>query len=166
MAYNKPAPYGRRAGAFIIDLLYELVIPIPVFAIAIIMLIFSSTRGIAVFLIILGTLWLLLSGLFNRVVHQGRTGSTWGKKHLKLSLVKVSDGEPIGFWMAFLRWFLTVVLGSVTGGLLLLVDLLAPAFSSKNQRILDRLLGTLVVDDTSIASPAQGLEPPALDGWT
>lgn len=165
MAYNDPAPYGRRAGAFIIDLLYELVVPIPVFLISLVMLIFSSTRGVAVFLIILGTLWLLLSGLFNRVALQGRTGSTWGKKHLKLSLVRVSNGEPIGFWMALLRWFLTVVLGSVTGGILLLIDLLAPAFSATNQRILDRLLGTLVVDDTSIANPTPGLTPPAPDGW-
>ena len=166
MSYNNPAPYGRRALAFIIDVLYELVVPIPVFLIALVMLFFSSTRGIAVFLIILGTLWLLLSGLFNRVVLQGRKGSTWGKTHMKLSLVQISNGEPIGFWLALLRWFLTVILGSVTGGLLLLIDLLAPAFSSTNQRILDRLLGTLVVDDTSFVNPSPGLEPPTAGGWT
>jgi hypothetical protein len=46
------------------------------------------------------------------------------------------------------------VFNVLTGGLFLIVDLLAPAFNGRNQRLLDMLLNTLVVDTRRIpASP-------------
>lgn len=162
-------PYGRRALAFIIDLLYELIVPVPVVVVALFMLFFDSTRGLAIFLLILSALWLGLAGIYNRVIRQGRRGSSWGKNHLKIKLVKASTREPIGVLLALLRWGLALVLGSVTGGLLLIIDLIAPAFSSQNQRILDRLLGTIVVYDDGLGS-AQSLGDFSStgpdDGWT
>jgi len=161
-------PYGRRALAFIIDLLYELIVPIPVVTVALFMLFFDSTRGLAIFLLILSALWLGLAGIFNRVILQGRRGSSWGKNHLKIKLVKAATREPIGFFLALLRWILALVLGSVTGGLLLIIDLIAPAFSSQNQRILDRLLGTIVVHDRGLASaqPSDSSSMTDDDIWT
>lgn len=163
-------PYGRRAFAFIIDLVYELLVPIPVVLVGLVFLIFDSTRGTAIFLLILSAMWLGLAGIFNRVIRQGRSGSSWGKSNRNIKLVKASTNEPIGFFLALLRWFLALVLGSVTGGLLLIVDLLAPAFSAQNQRIIDRLLGTIVVyDNTPVSESPETVFPspqPAQTDWS
>jgi uncharacterized RDD family membrane protein YckC len=52
-----------------------------------------------------------------------------------------------------LRWFLAALLGSVTGGIFTLVDLIFPAFDDKKQRVLDKMLKTIVVDANSTTKP-------------
>jgi len=110
--------------------------------------------------------WLLLAGIWNDVVRQGTTGSTWGKGRQSLALVNASTGETIGIGLALIRilafWFFNVL----TGGLFLIADLLMPAFSKRNQRLVDMLLSTLVVDTGPVSGPADSFqaEPTAIPG--
>ena len=56
-------------------------------------------------------------------------------------------------------WFFN----ALTLGLFIVVDLLAPAFSKRNQRLIDMLLNTLVVDTSGSRTfqPTQMAEPVA-----
>ena len=94
-------------------------------------------------------------------MRQGTTGSTFGKSRQALALVKASTGESVGIGLAAVRiltvWFFNIF----TGGLFLIADLLTPAFSKRNQRLVDMLLNTLVVDTSGSVTvqPVQAVEP-------
>ena len=47
--------------------------------------------------------------IYNRAILMGRTGQSWGKQVLKLRLVRMADGQPMGRGMAFLRDLLHIL---------------------------------------------------------
>lgn len=142
----RPANYGKRALAYIIDVLYVLVPATAGVILAVVMLFPGETRAVGVFLVVVSAGWLLLAGIWNDVVRQGTTGSTWGKSRQSLALVNASTGETIGIGLALVRILAFWLFNMLTGGIFLIVDLLTPAFSKRNQRLVDMLLSTLVVD--------------------
>ncbi len=154
----RPANYGKRALAYIIDVLYVLVPATAGVILAVVLLFPGETRGVGVLLVVVSAGWLLLAGIWNDVVRQGTTGSTWGKRRQSLALVNASTGETIGIGLALVRilafWFFNML----TGGIFLIVDLLTPAFSKRNQRLVDMLLSTLVVDTGPVAKSSDPLE--------
>lgn len=142
----RPADYGKRAVAYIIDVLYVWVPATAGVIVAVVMVFPSQTRGIGVLLIVVSGGWFLLAGIWNDIVRQGTTGSTWGKKRQSLALVNASTGEAVGIGKALVRILAFWLFNTLTGGIFLIADLLMPAFSKRNQRIVDMLLSTLVVD--------------------
>ena len=105
-------------------------------------------------ILVVGIGWLLVAGLWNDIIRQGTTGATFGKSRQSLALVRSTTGESVGVGLAALRVLTFWVFNALTGGLFLIADLLAPAFNGRNQRLLDMLLNTLVVDTRRIpASP-------------
>jgi len=142
----RPADYGKRAVAYIIDVLYVWLPATAGVIVAIVMVFPNQTRGLGVLLIVVSVAWFLLAGLWNEVVRQGTTGSTWGKRRQSLALVDASTGETVGIGKALVRILAFWFFNSLTGGIFLIADLLMPAFSKRNQRIVDMLLKTLVVD--------------------
>jgi uncharacterized RDD family membrane protein YckC len=162
----RPANYGKRAVAYIIDLLYVLIPGTAGVIVALVLVFPGRTRAFGVLLVVMSAGWLMLAGIWNDVVRQGTTGSTWGKGRQSLALVNASTGETIGIGLALIRilafWFFNVL----TGGLFLIADLLMPAFSKRNQRLVDMLLSTLVVDTGPISGPADSFqaEPTAIHG--
>ena len=144
------ATYGQRAGGFLIDWLFVWIPPIIGSVIALGLLFSDGLRPIGVLLLILAIFWLPAMWIYNQIIRQGKSGQTIGKSRVGTKLVKEQTGQPIGVGYSFLRWFLGWILGAVTGSLFTIIDLIFPAFDSKRQRVLDKMLGTIVIDSKNI----------------
>lgn len=162
------ANYGKRAIAYILDLLFVVLPAAVATVIGVVMLIPRTSRSLGIALVVIAVFWLLLAGIVNEVIRQGRKGQTIGKEQQGIMLIREDTGLPLGIGFALLRvlimWFFNVL----TGGLYLIADLLAPAFTAKKQRLTDKLLSTVVVERTSVAGlqfagNATAWAPPVVD---
>jgi uncharacterized RDD family membrane protein YckC len=77
---------------------------------------------------------------YNRWFLAGKTGQSWGKKALGLSLVSENTGQPIGAGMAFVRDICHIV-DSIT----CYIGWLFPLWDSKRQTLADKIMKTVVV---------------------
>jgi uncharacterized RDD family membrane protein YckC len=141
-----PCNYGKRALAYIIDVLFVIVPAIGGAIIAIVLLFSDALRSFGVLLAVLSLLWILGAGIWNQIIRQGKTGQTVGKSRQQIQLVSAKTGSTPGVGIVFIRVFVAYVFNALTGGLFMIVDLLFPAFDKKKQRIMDKICGTLVVD--------------------
>lgn len=161
--------YGKRAIAYILDLLFVFVPAGLMGIVGIVLVIPESTRGLGVVLLITAFLWLLLAGLYNEVFRQGRDGQTIGKRQQGVMLIREDTGQVLGFGFAFLRVLIIWFFNFLTAGIYLIADLLAPAFTAKKQRLTDKLLSTVVIDvGTNIGAVSkqgakQSWSPPVID---
>lgn len=78
--------------------------------------------------------------IYNRLIQQGRTGQSWGKKAVGIKLVGADTGQPIGAGKAFLRE-LTHILDSLPCYL----GYLWPLWDEKKQTFSDKINNTYVV---------------------
>ena len=150
-----PADYSRRAGAYILDVLFVVVPPTAAFFLALFLVFVGVPLSLWTLLLVVGVGWLLVAGLWNDIIRQGTTGATFVKSRQSLALVRSTTGESVGVGLAALRVLKFWVLNVLNGGLVLLADLLMPAFNGRNQRLPDMLLNTLVVDTRRIPAPPQ-----------
>jgi uncharacterized RDD family membrane protein YckC len=70
----------------------------------------------------------------------GRTGQSWGKKALGLSLVGEATGQPIGAGMAFVRDICHFV-----DSIICYIGWLFPLWDAKRQTLADKIMNTVVV---------------------
>ncbi|MET0787668.1 MAG: RDD family protein [Cellulomonas sp.] len=96
-----------------------------------------SPAGLGAFA--LGGLVSLALWAWNRWFVAGRTGQSWGKKAVGLTMQKDADGQPIGVWMAFVRDLAHYVDGFFYLGYLW------PLWDSQRQTFSDKLTKTVVV---------------------
>lgn len=143
------ASYGRRVAAFLVDSLLVWVPPFLLGGVGIAFLFSEMARPIGIVLIVIALFWLPVTSIWNYIIRQGKTGQTFGKARIGIRLVRIENGQPIGAGYAFLRWFLAALLGSITGSIFTIIDLIFPAFDDKKQRVLDKMLGTVVVDNNA-----------------
>ena len=149
-----PADYSSRAGAYIVDVLFVVIPPTAAVFLALLLVFAGVPLSLWTLFLVFGISWLLVAGLWNDIIRQGTTGATFGKSRQSLALVRSTSGESVGVGLAALRILTFWMFNALTGGLFLVVDLLTPAFNGRNQRLLDMLLNTLVVDTRGIpASP-------------
>jgi len=102
----------------------------------------SDSGGAAAFAsILIGLAYIAATviGIFNIVFKQGKTGQTWGKGILKLRLVKMETGQPVGPGTAFVR-ALCHVLDSI-----LYIGYLWPLWDDLRQTFADKIMGTVVM---------------------
>ncbi|WP_421735830.1 RDD family protein [Cellulomonas sp.] len=78
--------------------------------------------------------------VWNRWVRGGRTGQSWGKKALGITLQKDETGEPLGVWMAFVR-----DVAHYVDGLVLYLGYLWPLWDTRRQTFSDKLTKSVVV---------------------
>ena len=163
---NSYASYGRRAGAFIIDSLLVWIPPFMIGGLGIAFLFSDMARPVGIVLIVVAIFWIPVTVIWNYVIKQGKSGQTFGKARVGIKLVKEETGQPIGGGYSFLRWFLAQLLGSITAGIFTIIDLIFPAFDNKKQRVLDKMLGTVVIDvkakQISVVAPTSTGNPPSL----
>lgn len=163
---NIYASYGRRAGAFIIDSLLVWVPPFIIGVLGIAFLFSDMARPVGIVLIVVAIFWIPVTVIWNYVIKQGKSGQTFGKARVGIKLVKEETGQPIGGGYSFLRWFLAQLLGSITAGIFTIIDLIFPAFDNKKQRVLDKMLGTVVIEvkakQSSVVAPTSTGNPPSL----
>ena len=81
--------------------------------------------------------------IYNRAILQGRTGQSWGKQVLKLRLVRMADGQPMGGGMAFLRDLLHIL-----DALLCYLGFLWPIWDARRQCLFsDKIMNTVVLSE-------------------
>lgn len=88
--------------------------------------------------------WALTAVLWfvNRVVVQGRTGQSWGKRLVGLRALNELTEMPMGMWMAFVR-----EVGQIVNGLLFGLGYLWPLWDRQRQTFTDKLTHVVVLRD-------------------
>jgi uncharacterized RDD family membrane protein YckC len=86
----------------------------------------------------------LLAGIavtaYNRWYQAGKTGQSWGKKVLNMSLIGEQTGQPIGPGRAFLRDICHIV-----DSVICYIGFLFPLWDSKRQTLADKIMQTVVI---------------------
>ncbi|MCZ4544085.1 RDD family protein [Rhodococcus erythropolis] len=95
---------------------------------------------IGVIVMVVGILAIFLIEVWNLVFRQGNTGQTLGKKWLGISVIRESDGVPLGPVMALLRWIMMAILGGAC-----FLNYLWPLWDSKHQCWHDMVVRSVVV---------------------
>jgi uncharacterized RDD family membrane protein YckC len=129
--YASPGNYAswlQRVGAYLID-------QVPVAVLYIIGLVTHSTAALFVFII----LAIAVTG-YNRWYQAGKTGQSWGKRALGITLLSETTGQPIGGGMAFVRDICHFV-----DGVICYVGYLFPLWDAKRQTLADKIVRTVVV---------------------
>ncbi|MER5862641.1 RDD family protein [Kitasatospora sp. NPDC002040] len=85
--------------------------------------------------------WLIgVLGGFWLIYQVGKTGQTPGRKMVNIRVVRETDGQPIGFGMAFVRQLCHIV-----DELVCCLGFLWPLWDAKKQTLSDKIVGTVVV---------------------
>lgn len=95
---------------------------------------------VGVIVLVVGILAIFLIEVWNLVFRQGNTGQTLGKKWLGISVIRESDGVPLGPVMALLRWIMMAILGGAC-----FLNYLWPLWDSKHQCWHDMVVRSVVV---------------------
>lgn len=156
-----PCNYGKRVVAYLIDLLLTVVPPVIVGLLGLVLLFAFAPLGIV--LMILSGIYVVVFPIVN-LVRQGSKGATFGKSQQNIALVKDETGAPIGTLFALLRSVLFWFFNTITAGIFLIVDYLFPAFDKKRQRIVDKLLSSVVVDSIGVGYSAGSPTAPSTPG--
>ena len=151
------AEWWKRLVAYLID---GLVVGIPLIILWFVLLIpsmantttdpqtgaITSGGGLVAGSILLGVLISLAASVaYSTILNGGPSGQTFGKKALKIQVRDASNGGPIGYGRAFIRYFVPALIGSVCG-LFQLLDGLWPLWDEKRQALHDKIANSLVVD--------------------
>ncbi|SVC67605.1 uncharacterized protein METZ01_LOCUS320459 [marine metagenome] len=93
---------------------------------------------------------------------QGVTGTTPGKRRLRIRLVDVETGGAPGGARGVGRWLVPGLVGGIqgVGNVIQLVDYLWPLWDSKKQRLTDKVFRTRVVVGLPADGTDNGPEPP------
>lgn len=144
-----PSEYGPRAIAYLIDVAIGLAPTLVLSLVGLVFVFIDGVRAVGVALFVIAGMYAVGFPIVN-FLRQAISGSTFGKSRQGLKLVVDASGEPIGLLYALLRSGIFWVLNLFTGGIFLLIDYLAPAFNSKRQRLVDKIVGTVVVTSRSV----------------
>ncbi|MPY99514.1 MAG: RDD family protein [Actinophytocola sp.] len=131
------APVGQLAewGPRVVGMLIDQGIPLAVVILCGLVIFADPTVG--VILVTLAYLGWLGFAIWNRMIQQGKTGQSIGKKVMKIRLVGETTGQPIGAGNAFVR--------EIAHALEFIIGYLWPLFDDKKQTFADKLLHTVVV---------------------
>lgn len=97
---------------------------------------------------IVGGLLFLLAILVhfgNRIILQGQTGQSFGKRVMKIRNVRMDSDEHPGIGVMFGRAVLTGVLGLVSCNIYTLLDYISPTWDKDNQRFTDKIFTMQVI---------------------
>lgn len=137
------APFGPRVVAALID--SAVVFGPGLLAIAILVITTDEGGYPAPVWAILITLLIVLSILSfaaNRCMLQGESGQSVGKMVLKLRLVGLSDGQPVGVLVAMLRDVLHVIDSTIFN-----IGFVRPLWNERRQTIADTIVRSVVVTE-------------------
>ena len=158
ITYNY-ATYGKRFIAALIDFCLTWVAAAILFTFSFALLFSDAIRPLAIVLMVVSVLWIPAMIIYNAIIRQGKSGQTIGKSKMRIRLIREDSGAPIGVGYAFLRGLTAYALNSITGGIFFIVDILFPAFDAKKQRVIDKMLQTVVISEDQIVSTSVSGEP-------
>lgn len=141
------ASWGRRVAALLVDRLIQEAGLILGAAVVIPLLVASETdpslgaaAGIGVLLwLLVGSAWSLFWWIFDRVVRQGRTGRSVGKRLLGLRLVTLNGLVPVGEGVALGREF-----AHLADAYSMFIGYLWPIWDERRQTFADKMCSTVV----------------------
>jgi hypothetical protein len=140
------ANYGKRVIAVFLDWLYAIVPPVTFFIIGLIMVLAETATALGILLMIAGSIgWLVLS-IQNKIFKEGKTGQSFGKARMNISLIDSSTGQPLGPGRCFIREFVFSLLSSITGGIFWIIDYLWPLWDKDGERLMDKIMTSRVVN--------------------
>ena len=140
------ANYGKRAIAVVLDWLYAVVPPAIFFIVGLIMVLAETASALGAFFIFIGSIgWLVLS-IQNKIFKEGKTGQSFGKARMNISLIDSSTGQPLGPGRCFIREFVFSLLSSITGGIFWIIDYLWPLWDKDGERLMDKIMTSRVVN--------------------
>jgi len=164
--WSPPAGWLTRVAARLIDDLVQVVGTLP-YVVGLVMLLGLQSSGATIYqsvdpgrqtdrvtviaglgLMGLGGILSLVIWIWNRVVHQGRTGQTIGKTAMRIVLVSTTTGKPVGAASALAREIAHLVDG------VLCIGYLWPLWDVRKQTLADKVVGTMVTQ----VRPAQSDE--------
>ncbi|MET1075952.1 MAG: RDD family protein [Umezawaea sp.] len=148
--YPAQAGYGAPAGNYaewgqrLIGGLIDFAAPAVVFYV-LVFAIGGASRDATVVLLTSLVGYVALIGYmgYNSWYLQGTTGQSFGKKVAKIRLIKEETGQPVGFANAFVRHLCHVV-----DALPCYVGFFAPLWEVKKQTWADKIMGTVVVNES------------------
>ena len=129
--YSGPGSYAnwlQRVGAYLIDAIPAAILYAIAFAT-------NNTAILALFVIIA-----IGITAYNRWYQAGRTGQSWGKRAVGITLVSEETGQPIGAGMAFVRDICHFVDSIICD-----IGFLFPLWDAKRQTLADKIVRTVVV---------------------
>lgn len=127
------ANWITRVGAYIVD--YLVIVPFIVLG-----ALLDSDRGVLYsILVLIG----FIVQIYNRWFQAGKTGQSWGKMALGITLLNESNQQPIGAGKAFLR-----DVAHIVDGIICYIGYLFPLWDSKRQTLADKIVKTVVVKKT------------------
>ncbi len=131
------AEWPKRAGAYLIDVVLPF---IAVFIVGTIFGFISDVLGLLIFLV--GYL-AAIGWAFYQAYLTGQTGQSFGKEKMQIRVLSESTGQPIGGGMGIARYFVHIV-----DGIPCYVGYLWPLWDAKKQTFTDKILGTVVIDES------------------
>jgi uncharacterized RDD family membrane protein YckC len=132
------ADWGQRALAYLVDLVFAVVIIIAGIILSAIFGAISSALGLLIgFIAYIGAIayWIV------QLVKQGNTGQTIGKKIIGLKVLKEETGQPVGAGISIVR-----AIAHFVDSLICYIGWLFPLWDAKRQTLADKIMGTLVVN--------------------
>ena len=133
-ALGNYASWLQRVGGYLLDIL----VLVPFYILALIGL--GVGGGGGALLAVIGYLGALIFGFWNTIFRQGRTGRSLGKEWVGITLIRESDGQPIGAGMTFVRG-----IAHILDALPFYIGFLWPLWDAKRQTFADKVCGTVVV---------------------
>ncbi len=142
MQSSGDASFWERFAAYLIDSIILSIAVMVVLAPPTILAGFVATKsqGAALFLSLIGSLLGITVGLGYFLVQWARTGTTPGKKMLKIKIVREDGVEPLGYKTAVLR-----LLGYVASGMIFYLGFIMVAFNKEHKGLHDMIAGTRVI---------------------
>lgn len=141
-AAGRPAEFGSRLLAWLID---AAIVLVGYIAIVILLVIGSAiSDALGSILALVGYLALFGFVIWNSIIRQGSTGQTIGKSQQNIKLVADSSGQPVGGVMAFVRLLVASVLSICF--IVVILDYLWPLWDAEKKRLTDKILNFSVVD--------------------
>ena len=149
------ASWGDRVLATLIDGLYQLpAVVLYIVGIGMAAANAPTTRGgtvitkgnpglmwVGIVLLALGAVGTMSIALYNRIVVQGRTGQSWGKKRVGIRVVHQQTGALIGAGKMFLRELSHYLDGAIY------IGYLWPLWDPLRQTFADKIMTTVVVKE-------------------
>lgn len=137
------AEWGTRAIALLIDWAIGVAISVAAGLLTVIGFAIADVLGILFAIVWAGAA--LAYAIWNFCIRQGETGQTIGKEKQGIKLIKDDTRQPVGVGMAFVRYLIFLVLGSVCG-VYTVLDYLWPLWDEDQKRITDKIVTMSVVD--------------------
>lgn len=146
------ASWGQRVGAYLLDYLVLMIVPWAFFIVALLNTaptgrtdVYGNPEtlptGIGMVFFVLGIVAYAGLWIWNRLIRQGTTGQSIGKKAMGIRLVKESTGGSVGVGMVFVREILAFI------NAFFYLGYLWPLWDTKRQTFTDKIVGSVVVRD-------------------